>query len=671
MLKSLKAKLLSAFAVVSLVVAVVGVMGLRALHHTNDSFQYTVENLTPSIYHVAGMRAAIRLALSSALDAAGATLANDGARVNEARGAHDRAMTDLDANIKAYEAIPILPEEAGPWQRFRESEQAFRRQDDELWRGLDGHDGKKAWALVHAAAVEAADAEVLASVEGQLAAERGLLGKLGVESNALQASTNTQIWTTTLLAIAGAFGLGWFITLSITRPIEKLKHAARRLAEGDVEQTIAHRGNDEIGALADAFRALVSYIQEVARAAAALGDGNVETVVQARSDADVLAKSLGRTTGTVKALLGDVKRLIGAAQQGELSARADAGRYAGGYAELIQGMNQVLAAVGKPIGEANRVLERLAAQDLTVRGSTDFGGEYGRLLTSLTTATENLERAMAQVSLAAEQVASASSQIAASSQSVAQGASEQASALEETSSTLVEMAALTKRTAENAGQANELTLTARDASTSGGAAVGEMTEAMNRIRGASEGTAAIIRDINDIAFQTNLLALNAAVEAARAGEAGRGFAVVAEEVRHLALRCKEAAMKTEGLIGESMTLAEQGEAISGRVNQTLGNIVGAVSRVTGIVASIAQASREQAEGIEQSTRALSQMDQVTQQAAANSEETSSAAEELSSQAAELAALVGAFQLSGDRRRQAGRANGEVRRSAPAYLRTVA
>ena len=151
------------------------------------------------------------------------------------------------------------------------------------------------------------------------------------------------------------------------------------------------------------------------------------------------------------------------------------------------------------------------------------------------------------------------------------------------------------------------------------------TCSMNRIRGAAEGTAAIIRDINDIAFQTNLLALNAAVEAARAGEAGRGFAVVAEEVRNLALRSKEAAKKTETLIGESLQLTEQGEAISGRVSGTLGDIVTAVGKVSSIVASIAHASQEQAEGIEQSTRAMSQMDQATQQAAANSEEASSAA----------------------------------------------
>jgi methyl-accepting chemotaxis protein len=178
----------------------------------------------------------------------------------------------------------------------------------------------------------------------------------------------------------------------------------------------------------------------------------------------------------------------------------------------------------------------------------------------------------------------------------------------------------------------------------------QMTGAMGQIRTSAEGTAAIIRDINDIAFQTNLLALNAAVEAARAGEAGRGFAVVAEEVRNLALRSKDAAKKTEQLIGESMTLTRQGEEISGRVNSTLSEIVGSVGRVTDIVSLIARASREQAEGIEQSQRAMTQMDQATQQAAANSEETSSAAEELAAQAQELSALVGRFELGSPGRR---------------------
>ena len=167
---------------------------------------------------------------------------------------------------------------------------------------------------------------------------------------------------------------------------------------------------------------------------------------------------------------------------------------------------------------------------------------------------------------------------------------------------------------------------------------------MGKIRRAAEGTAAIIRDINEIAFQTNLLALNAAVEAARAGEAGRGFAVVAEEVRNLALRSKEAAKKTESLINDSVNLAKQGESVSKQVSQNLGEIVTTVTQVTEIIGTIASASVQQSQAIDQVAQAVGEMDRVTQQNAASSEESSSAAEELSGQAQEMAMMVGQFQL---------------------------
>jgi methyl-accepting chemotaxis protein len=207
------------------------------------------------------------------------------------------------------------------------------------------------------------------------------------------------------------------------------------------------------------------------------------------------------------------------------------------------------------------------------------------------------------------------------------------------------MSAMTKRSADNAQQANALAQTARAAATEGVGAMEQMGQAMTKIRASAEGTSQIIKDINEIAFQTNLLALNAAVEAARAGEAGRGFAVVAEEVRSLALRSKEAAMKTEELIKESVRQAEQGEVTSKGVSTKLGEIVGGISKVTEIVAEISASAKEQSGGIDQVNRAVNDMNKVTQQNAANSEESSSAASELSSQSEELAAMIGGFQLA--------------------------
>jgi methyl-accepting chemotaxis protein len=649
MFNTLRSKLITAFAAVALFTVAVGLLATRALGSTNTTLDYAANNLAPTLEQVGRLRYYFARATWQSTEGIAGALAKDEKAVKAARDLRQMAMGEMEKTIADYESLPLAPEEVEPWKAFKSANGAWRKSNDELWGTIEANDPEKLWAFAGSNEQDKADQGMIDGLHNLMEAERGLLKATSKKASDDVAEANAEIWSVTALGALGALVLGLIITTLITRPVQALNEAALRMARGDIDQKVTHDGKDEIGQLAQSFRSLIEYIKEVAAHTAALGRGDVQVKVQPRSDADQLSRSVAGTVTVLNQVLSESRTLIAAARAGELSKRGNPAAYQGAYAELVTGLNQMMDAASAPLLEASGALSRLAERDLTARGRADFQGDYGRMLSSLNQAAQNLEESLQQVSTTSEQVAAASSQIAGSSQSVAQGASEQASALEETSSALVQMSATTKQTAENAVTASKLAEQARDASQSGGTAMADMTSAMNRIRAAAEGTAAIIRDINDIAFQTNLLALNAAVEAARAGEAGRGFAVVAEEVRNLALRSKEAAQKTETLIGESMSLTQQGEELSGKVGTKLSEIVQAVGKVSEIVASIAQASQEQAEGIEQSNKAMSQMDQVTQQAAANSEETSSAAEELAAQAQELAALVGRFQLGGAKR----------------------
>jgi methyl-accepting chemotaxis protein len=381
-----------------------------------------------------------------------------------------------------------------------------------------------------------------------------------------------------------------------------------------------------------------------------LAKGEVPARLEASWPGDFarLEANLNRCIAAIDALVADAEALAGAAVEGRLGTRADATRHHGDYRRVVEGVNRTLDAVIAPVDEATRVLEQLAARDLTARVAGQYRGDHARLATSLNGATGALDAALSQVAGTVAQLTSAAGQIAASSQAVASGASEQAASLTETTGSLESMSAMTRRTADHASAADTLAKTARRAADDGAGATARLGGAMEKIRVSAERTAQIIKDINEIAFQTNLLALNAAVEAARAGDAGRGFAVVAEEVRSLALRSKEAAQKTEALIKESVRQAGEGEAVSREVSDRLGEITGAVAKVTATVAEITAAAREQASGIDQVTRAVAEMDKVTQQNAASAEESSSAASELAGQAQELDGIVGSFRLGGER-----------------------
>ena len=253
--------------------------------------------------------------------------------------------------------------------------------------------------------------------------------------------------------------------------------------------------------------------------------------------------------------------------------------------------------------------------------------------------TGPLNNAIADLTMGAAQVASASHQVANSSKQMADGASHQASSLEETSATLEELTSQTHQNAANAGQANGMAATVRDAAKRGGHAMEHMIEVIGRIRESSNATAKIIKTIDEIAFQTNLLALNAAVEAARAGEAGKGFAVVAEEVRNLAHRSAEAAKNTTGLIEDSQNNSERGVSSSDEVAVILREIGDAATKVASVIAEVSVATKEQSQGIEQINTAVARLDEVTQSNAANSEEAASASAELSAQANALTRII--------------------------------
>jgi len=207
------------------------------------------------------------------------------------------------------------------------------------------------------------------------------------------------------------------------------------------------------------------------------------------------------------------------------------------------------------------------------------------------------------------------------------------------------MTSTVKQNADNAGQANQLAVAARDQAEKGGAVVAKAVTAMTGINQASKKIADIIGVIDEIAFQTNLLALNAAVEAARAGEQGRGFAVVATEVRNLAGRSATAAKEIKALIQDSVDKVREGSTLVTQSGATLEQIVGAVKKVNDIVAEIAAASREQSTGIEQVNKAVMQMDEGTQQNAALVEQTSAASQSMADQAHSLNAAMQKYRVN--------------------------
>jgi methyl-accepting chemotaxis protein len=495
----------------------------------------------------------------------------------------------------------------------------------------------------------------------------------------------------TFLALACALALSWLISVSLTKPLARAVSVFGSIASGMYDNEIEADGTDEASQVLQALREMQSKLRTQIQTERALAAENtrIREALDKVSTSVVLADASHRiiyvndTAQTTfarhqheirKALPNfDPHRLLGSGLE---SLSVDPARQRRVLETLSSDLqectlgactfrtiaNPVVNDKGERIGtvvewtdrtqevavekEMQNMLSGVLAGDLSHR--IDLGGKAGffeAMSRGVNQLADNMAEVVAKVKHVAAQVRQGAEEISVGSANLSQRTEQQSSSLEETASSMEEMTTTVKQNADNASQASQLAMAARDQADKGGAVVSQAVRAMAEINDSSKKIADIIGVIDDIAFQTNLLALNAAVEAARAGEQGRGFAVVASEVRNLAGRSATAAKEIKGLIQDSVRKVEDGSVLVTQSGQTLDKIVTSVKKVSDIVTEIAAASREQSSGIEQVNRAVIQMDELTQQNAALVEQATAASQSMAEQVRGLNDMLARYRVA--------------------------
>ena len=305
-----------------------------------------------------------------------------------------------------------------------------------------------------------------------------------------------------------------------------------------------------------------------------------------------------------------------------------------------------------PLQEAILIAETVASGDLSKEFSSNAEGEFGRLLTALSTMEDTLTELVGRIKQSTDSLAVSAYEIDAGNSNLSSRTEQQVSALTETAASMEQLTVTVRQNAERAHSASSLAVTASATAGRGGEVVDQVVHTMDAISGSSRKIVDIIQVIEGIAFQTNILALNAAVEAARAGEQGRGFAVVASEVRSLAQRSAEAAKQIKELITASVAQVESGSGLVGQAGSTMKDIMQSVGQVTGLLSEISGALQQQSEGIAHVNTAVAHMDSTNQENAALVMQASQAAAALNARTQDLLQAVGAFKLDDDESAQA-------------------
>ncbi len=295
--------------------------------------------------------------------------------------------------------------------------------------------------------------------------------------------------------------------------------------------------------------------------------------------------------------LGQLNGVMDKIAQGQFNSRVNVERddEIGVALRNIQAMQ---AKLGFEREERKDTEKRVAVQRKTDmhKLANDFESAVGEIIQTVSSAATELEASAGTLSTTAERSQELTTMVASASEEASTNVQSVASATEEMSSSVNE---ISRQVHESARIANEAVGQARTTNDR----VSELSQAATRI-------GAVVELINNIAGQTNLLALNATIEAARAGDAGRGFAVVASEVKALA----EQTAKATGEIGQQITGIQTATQESVAAIKEIGDTIGKLSEIS---STIAAAVEVQGAATQEISRNVQQAAHGTQQVSAN------------------------------------------------------
>ena len=336
---------------------------------------------------------------------------------------------------------------------------------------------------------------------------------------------------------------------------------------------------------------------------------------------------------------------------------------------LYGGFYVSIRATLKKLGQ---VMNQVAAGDMTVSfkaQSRDELGELGQVFNETVSKIHQLIERVGQTVVEVERQADRVQQVSGESNQAVAG---QRGQIDQIATAMNQMSATAQEVAHSAAAAVGSSQSVNDETVSGRALVESQVGSIQRLAGEIDQSVAVINKlasdsasisrvldvIKGIAEQTNLLALNAAIEAARAGEQGRGFAVVADEVRNLAKRTQQSTEEIESMIAKlqsgvgaavkamstSHQMADSTVSESGKVQQALENILGAVGMIVDQNQQIATAAEEQTAVAQDIDQTIVEISQAGERTAEGANQTEQASRELSGLVARLKHLIGAFRV---------------------------
>lgn len=167
-----------------------------------------------------------------------------------------------------------------------------------------------------------------------------LMTETGNQAASLANQTRNLIIIILAVGLLSAVLLAYFLTRSITKPVNESLDAADKIAVGNFSVNLDSNRKDETGKL---------------------------------------MLSLKNMSQNIKGMIAEVNDLSNAAVNGQLDKRANANKYQGEYAELVKGINYTLDAVINPLNVTAEYVDRISKGDIPPKITDEYKGDFNEI----------------------------------------------------------------------------------------------------------------------------------------------------------------------------------------------------------------------------------------------------------------------------------------------------